>query len=337
MGGEGEFDAVGGDEDRAHFGLGQVADDVEGLEFGAEAFVLSNRNDEQQLVVIAAVHCGRHRVDAQLAAQGDAPRFEGNLVRIDLGAQRAVPRKAHNSVCEAPGDEIAIRGRQSRLDDLRGRLRAQFGPQVRPDQHLVLFQQLPVRRSLVELDAFPLQRLQTQVGGPQRTGNADQIARLPLRPGIRYRAVVAARGGQCDRQAVAGGLQVQTHVLVPVLFRRGGNATPELFHLREIQLGGNADLHGQGPGPGQHGIQFARHAQHGLAAQVRQREIDQVEIHPLQQHRPGGGDAVPVRGLEPQRLFEGAVRRPLEQLPDGLDAAQFAEGLRHARDCAAGC
>ena len=91
--------------------------------------------------------------------------------------------------------------------------------------------------------------------------------------------------------------------------------------MREIQFRGHAELHREGFRARQDGVEFACDLQHGLAAEVLQREIDQVEVDPLQQQAGGRGDALLRLRLQPQRLAEGGVTRPFEELPDGLDAA----------------
>ncbi len=106
-----------------------------------------------------------------------------------------------------------------------------------------------------------------------------------------------------------------------MLLRGGDQSAPEFLHLREIEFRGNAELHGERLGTRHDGIQLARDLQDGLAAQVFEREINQVEINSFQQQTAGRGNAFLRLRFEPQRLAEGSITRPFEELPDRLDTA----------------
>ena len=331
------LEAVGRDKHGADLRPGEVADDVESLEILAETFELGDRNHVEEPVVISAVHGRGNGVYIHFLAQCEAAALEGDLVGVDLDAEPAVAMQAQQRIREAAGHEIAERRADARLFQLDGHARVQLRTQVRADQHPVLLQHLLVRTPLLELDALALKDLQAQESSAERPAHADQVLGLRLRTGGRDGGVVATGGRKGDGEPVARRLQIQAQVLVAELLGRRRHTLPELLHLREIQFRRHAELDGKRLGARQHGVQLPRHAQHGLAAEVLQREIDQVEIDPLQQQAGDRGDAFLGFGLEPQRFFEGAETRPFEKLPDRFDAAQVREGLRHPRGCAGGC
>ena len=102
-----ELDAFRRDEDSARIGLGEVADDVEGLEIPAELFRVQDRDRKEEPEVVTSVEGGRDRVDVQLLAELEGVALEGDVVRIDLGAEAAVALQALQGVAEALRDEVA--------------------------------------------------------------------------------------------------------------------------------------------------------------------------------------------------------------------------------------
>ena len=81
------LEAVGGDQNGAHFRPCEMSDDIENLEIGAETLELCDRHDIEQAVVFSAAHGRGHGVEVQFPAEGETAALEGDLVGIDLGAE----------------------------------------------------------------------------------------------------------------------------------------------------------------------------------------------------------------------------------------------------------
>jgi hypothetical protein len=82
----------------AHIALSQVADYIEGLEIVPETLETGNRNGEQDLEIVSAVHCCAHRVQIQSLTKFETTSLERDTVCINLGPQPRSFPKAQKSV-----------------------------------------------------------------------------------------------------------------------------------------------------------------------------------------------------------------------------------------------
>ena len=112
-----------------------MADDVEGLEVPPELVQLKDGHGEEQAHVVAAVEGGRDRVDVQLFSELERVALERQVVRIDLGAQAAVPLEALQGVPETVRNEVTIRRIDLGILQAGNDPAVQFGTQVIAYQH----------------------------------------------------------------------------------------------------------------------------------------------------------------------------------------------------------
>ena len=85
-----------------------MAYDIECLEIMPESVVFSDRDGEQQPVVIPSVKCSRDRVDVHFFSQVEHFSGERYLVNIDLGTQAAVAGEPFDSIGKPSCHEISI-------------------------------------------------------------------------------------------------------------------------------------------------------------------------------------------------------------------------------------
>ena len=132
-----------------------------------------------------------------------------------------------------------------------------------------------------------------------------------------------AAGRDFDNKTVVRWLKVKADFGVTHFLRGGHDSAPDLLYLFEIKFGGHAQAYAQRPGLGHNREQLSRYQKHGLAAEMLQGKIYQVEVQAFQQQGRGRNDAVSLSGLEIQRVLERTVRSPFVELPERLNPAQL--------------
>ena len=104
---DGEFHPFGRHEDGPDLFLGQMTDDVEGLEFAAELLQLKNGNGEEQPAVVPAVEGSRDGIDVESLAELEGIPLEGDLVGVDLDPEAGISRKTLDGIGQAMAYPIA--------------------------------------------------------------------------------------------------------------------------------------------------------------------------------------------------------------------------------------
>ena len=110
---------------------------------------------------------------------------------------------------------------------------------------------------------------------------------------------------------------------------RGDYAGPDLLNLGKIQFCGDSELDAQRLRLCHHGIELASDFQHSLTAEVRKREINQIEVYALRHQAGSRCDAFLLAGSKPKRLSEGLETGPFEKLADSFYPAEFCKILGH--------
>ncbi len=139
-GAEWEFGAVGEDQGLADGGVGEVADDVEGLEVAAEAFQVEDGNGEEELAVVSAIHRGGDGIDIEFAAELEGVALEGDAFRIDFGAEPGREGEAFDGVGESVGDQAAGAGVDFRFFEGGDGAGRKFWLEIGADEHPVALQ-----------------------------------------------------------------------------------------------------------------------------------------------------------------------------------------------------
>ena len=243
--------------------------------------MLLDGQGKEELVVVAAVHGGRHHVHVDFLGHGKGLGRNGNLFKIDLGAQARVACQPDDGLAQAAGEEIAAGGQRIRLDEAGHDARLDLRTQVAGQDGLV-FRQVGLLASAGERDFLALEHVQAHVGCAHVTAEADQVHVFRGRHLLDDALLLHAAGCQPDGQAVDGRIEFERQLTDTVFAASGQHSFPKLGHVFVAEAFGESQHHRQRHGLAQAGVQFSEHIEHGLVAQVFQRRVDQVEIAALQ-------------------------------------------------------
>ena len=248
------------------------------------------RYGEEQLVVLATIQSGNHRVDIHLLGQCGGLLCQRHTLQVDACATLRRLANLQHLRSQTVGN-INHRGWHNallaqRLDHIVASTRFEITLQ----QILITleFRGYGIAQAL-QYSALTLQQAQAHIRSTEIAGKADQIVLL-CATAIGYFALLGTTyGGDVDDKACNRSRGVATNQIDACLFASELHALVEVVEELNRELRRDAEREGYLLGYGIHRHHIADTLGHNLVAEVLRREVCQVEIDTLQ-HRIGRYD-----------------------------------------------